>query len=57
MAEVLVKHGEIKQLANLFNVSRKTVYNALKTDRHTELCDRIRIAAIKRGGLIGRSDK
>ena len=57
MAEVLVKHGEIKQLANLFNVSRRTVYNALKADHHTELCDRIRMAAVKRGGLIERAEK
>jgi DeoR/GlpR family transcriptional regulator of sugar metabolism len=51
MAEIIIKHGEIQQLANLFKVSRRTVYNALNTNRQSDLCKQIRKVALERGGL------
>lgn len=51
MAEIIIKHGEMQQLANLFKVSRRTIYNALKTSRNSDLCKKIRKVALERGGI------
>lgn len=51
MGEILTKHGERGKLAKLFNVSEVTVRSALKGRTQSELSERIRKAAIERGGI------
>jgi len=50
MSEVLVRHGERKELSVLFVVTPRCVSNALKFDSNSDLAKRIRKAAIERGG-------
>jgi len=52
MSKVLVQHGERAQLAKLFNVSEKSVYNALSSESKSALAIQIRKAAIERGGAL-----
>lgn len=49
---ILTKYGEVTALAKLFKVSRIAVANALCYRYNSELCMRIRKAAIERGGKI-----
>ncbi|MEA4916020.1 hypothetical protein [Proteiniphilum sp.] len=51
MGEILMKHGERKEIAKMFNVSEVTVRNALKGRTQSELSRRIRRMAIQRGGI------
>ncbi|HBG41929.1 MAG TPA: hypothetical protein DEF88_14525 [Porphyromonadaceae bacterium] len=57
MGEILTKYGERGKLAKLFNVSEVTVRNALKGRTRSELSDRIRKAALERGGSETDSTK
>jgi len=51
MAEILVKHGEIRdKIAKTFGVSRVTVRSALKDRTKTDLARRIRKMALENGG-------
>lgn len=52
MAKVLVEYGERQYLADLFKTSLPTVRAALRGQTNTELAKKIRIAAIKRGGVV-----
>jgi hypothetical protein len=57
MREILTKHGERREIAKLFNVSRVTVRNALKGCTQSELSERIRKIAVQRGGIEVDSTK
>ena len=50
MGQILTRHGEKGELAKLFNTSRVTVRKALKGQNHSKFADRIRKAALERGG-------
>lgn len=52
MSKVLVPYGERAQLAKIFQVSEKSVYNALSSESNSALTIRIRKAAIERGGAL-----
>ena len=52
--EVLTKRGEIKELAKIFSVTRQTVARALRDESPSALADRIRTAALKRGGAMAQ---
>jgi DeoR/GlpR family transcriptional regulator of sugar metabolism len=51
MSEILTKYGERIYLAKLFNVSDVTVRNALKGRTKSDLAEKIRNAALARGGV------
>lgn len=51
MKEILTKRGEVKALRQIFGVSEPTVINALHGRYNTELTQKIRKAAIERGGV------
>ncbi len=51
MGEILMKHGERREIAKMFNVSEVTVRNALKGRTQSELSRKIRKIAIQRGGI------
>ncbi|RNC63589.1 hypothetical protein D7D25_15665 [Proteiniphilum sp. X52] len=51
MGEILMKHGERRDIAKMLNVSEVTVRNALKDRTQSELSERIRRLAIQRGGI------
>ncbi|HBK31194.1 MAG TPA: hypothetical protein DEF88_04650 [Porphyromonadaceae bacterium] len=51
MGEILMKHGERGKLAKMFGVSEVTVRSALKERTRSELSQRIRKAALARGGV------
>ena len=51
MGEILMKHGERREIAKILNVSEVTVRNALKGRTQSELSERIRKLAIQRGGI------
>ena len=51
MGEILMKHGERREISKIFNVSDVTVRNALKGRTQSELSRRIRKVAIERGGI------
>ncbi len=50
MAKILVEFAEKTKLAKLFGVSRVTINDALRYRTKSELANRIRSAAIERGG-------
>ena len=50
---VSLKNGEISELAKLFNVTPRTVNNALNgRSKYSDVCRRIRKAAIERGNCV-----
>ncbi len=51
MGEILMKHGERREIAKMLNVSDVTVRNALKGRTQSELSERIRRLAVQRGGI------
>lgn len=51
MGEILMKHGERKEIAKMLNVSDVTVRNALKGRTKSVLSERIRKLAIQKGGI------
>lgn len=56
MADIIMKHGERKKLAEKFKVSEVTVRDALKFRTRSSLANLIRKAALENGGaLIGAS--
>lgn len=57
MAKVLTEHGERKYLGKLFGVSQLTIRRALDGQTNTALAKKIRIAAIRRGGVIVNNPK
>ncbi|WP_304721238.1 hypothetical protein [uncultured Alistipes sp.] len=52
MAKVLTEHGERKELGKIFGVCQLTIRRALEGRTNTPLAKKIRIAAIKRGGVV-----
>ena len=52
MSKILVEHGERQQLAKLYKVSVRCIYNALENKTDSDLAKQIRQAAIKRGGAV-----
>ena len=56
MAKVLTQHGERKYLGQLFKVSQLTIRRALDGETNTPLAKRIRVAAIKRGGVVAKQN-
>jgi len=52
MSKILVEHGERAQLAKLYKVTVRCVYNALENRTDSDLAKQIRMAAIKRGGAL-----
>lgn len=52
MAKVLTEHGERKELGKIFGVCQLTIRRALEGRTNTTLAKKIRIAAIKRGGVV-----
>jgi len=56
MGEILMKHGERREIAKILNVSEVTVRNALKGRTQSELSERIRKLAIQRGGMDSTKD-
>lgn len=51
MGRILVEWGEYKKIAEVFNVSTRTVRDACKARSESKLAQRIRKAAIERGGV------
>lgn len=56
MGEILMKHGERREIAKILNVSEVTVRNALKGRTQSELSERIRRLAVQRGGMDSTKD-
>jgi len=52
MKKILVDYGEKRRLASLFRVSEVSVRSALYYRTRSALSERIRQAALKRGGKI-----
>jgi len=50
MGIIITKHGEKKELRRLFNTSLVTVRKALNGSNKSALAQRIRKAALERGG-------
>ena len=50
MKEILTRYGEVKALQEIFGVSRPTVISALRWRTFSDLAQRIRKAALERGG-------
>ncbi len=50
MTQVLVKHGEKKELMRLFKVSHVTIRKSLNGNSNSYLAKKIRKTAIDRGG-------
>ena len=50
MKQILVKHGESKEIARFLGCNKNTVTSALRGKYNTELARKIRKIAIKRGG-------
>lgn len=50
--KILVDRGESPRLARLFNCTDRTVYRALQFETDSELAQRIRTAAMERGGFM-----
>lgn len=50
MAKILTQYKEVTKLAGLFKVSRVTVTEALADRSKSKLAQKIRAAAIERGG-------
>ncbi|MGE4586874.1 MAG: hypothetical protein AB7D05_05985 [Mangrovibacterium sp.] len=51
MSKVLVPHGEKKELMRIFNVSHVTIREALLGNTKSPLSEKIRKAAVERGGV------
>jgi predicted transcriptional regulator len=51
MKQILTKQGEVKAIARFLGCNRNTVTSALQGKYNTELAQRIRKVAIKRGGV------
>lgn len=51
MGEILTRFGEKGKLAKIFKTSHVTVREALRGNTHSELAEKIRKAAIERGGI------
>lgn len=51
MKEILTRRGEVRELMRIFNVSEPTVINALRFRTNSELAQRIRSTALRRGGV------
>jgi transcriptional regulator with XRE-family HTH domain len=52
--EILTRRGEICELAKIFGVVRQTVARALRGESSSILADKIRAAAIERGGVVAQ---
>lgn len=51
MKEILTRRGEVRELMRIFNVSEPTVINALRFRTNSDLAQRIRSTALRRGGV------
>lgn len=52
MAEILMKHGDRRELAQKFDVSQVTIISALKFRTHSNVANMIRKAALEMGGVL-----
>lgn len=52
MAEILMKYGGRRELAEKFNVSEVTVRDALKFRTHSKVANMLRKAALEMGGVL-----
>lgn len=52
MAEILMKHGDRRELAKKFDVSHVTIISALKFRTHSNVANQIRKAALEMGGVL-----
>ena len=52
MTLIILPHGQIKKLALDFSKSLPTVRKALRGESRSEISDRIRKAALERGGKL-----
>lgn len=52
MAEILMKHGDRRKLAEKFSVSEVTVRDALKFRTRSNVANMIRKAALEMGGVL-----
>jgi hypothetical protein len=52
MAEILMKHGDRRELAKKFDVSHVTIISALKFRTHSNVAKMIRKAALEMGGVL-----
>lgn len=51
MRKIIVERGEVKKLSILFNCSDQCVRNSLRGSVESDLSQRIRKEALKRGGF------
>jgi hypothetical protein len=52
MAEILMKHGDRRELAQKFDVSQVTIISALKFRTHSDMANKIRKTALEMGGVL-----
>ncbi len=57
MAKIITEHGERQKLAELFHTTQPTVRAALRGQTNTPLAQKIRAAALKRGGAIANNNQ
>lgn len=54
--EIIVSYGTISEICNTLNVSRATVFRALRFKGSSAKQERIRLFAIKKGGVLSTTD-
>lgn len=52
MAEILMKHGDRREMAKKLGVSQVTIISALKFRTHSDLANKIRKTALEMGGVL-----
>jgi len=52
MDKVVVKRGELNEIARMVGATKQTVINALNFRHESKLADQIRTVAIQRGGRL-----
>ena len=52
MKSILVDHGTRKELARIFKCTYPTIKSALNYKTTTDLSNKIRVAAIRKGGRV-----
>lgn len=54
---IIVSHGEMKKIAEIFGKSFPTIRKALRGDMTVQDCAKIRKCAVERGGIEVRASK
>lgn len=54
--EIIVSYGTISEICNTLKVSRATVFRALRFKGSSAKQERIRLFAIKKGGVLSTTD-